>query len=311
MSKHTATAFDFSDLSNKQQERIGSQVHNALKTSDILRVGESRHDDKLLHPGDSHKMAQGTSIHSWGSYHKLESQARTFCKYCWSEYGIRNVNQIKPQMVQSFIDELGERAYSRNTIDAYASGVNRFANVLDRAYGGHRTATWGKAVDNVRSTVLADAPRKDTVTRAYERPDELISSIKGEGYQVAARLQLECGLRVSDALKLRELRETGSISNSKGGQVITPHLSDSLKTALFRLEGSELNPTRQGYTNALKNACLDQNTAYQGTHGLRHNYAQAQYNGYRAMGANKGEALQMTSEDMGHHRQDITLTYLR
>ena len=68
---------------------------------------------------------------------------------------------------------------------------------------------------------------------------------------------------------------------------------------------------KAGYLNALKNACDVQNTAYYGSHGLRHNYAINQYNNYRAEGMSKAEALKATAEDMGHHRTSITLVYLR
>ena len=310
MSKHSAE--EFNELGKNQEWRIKNQVNNVFVRSGMLAAGESRHEDKAAHAGDSHAMAQNTGIHSWGTWHKLQGEARTFCRFAWQNYGIRNVNQLKPQMVSDFARELGARGYSRNSINNYMSGLNRFAVVLDKGLGqGNRSETWAREIASVRGEVLRSAPRLDTGARSYDRPDELVASIRGEAYQVVASLQLACGLRLNDAMKLRELRDTGSIAHSKGGQTITPNIPDSIKSALERLQGSELHVDKAGYLNALKNACDVQNTAYYGSHGLRHNYAINQYNSYRAEGMSKAEALKAAAEDMGHHRTSITLVYLR
>lgn len=85
MSTRTTDAFDFSDISHKQELRIENQVHSAFEKSGMRDgIGTSRKEDKLAHAGDSHQQAQGTSIHSWGTLHKVESVARTFCRFCCS-----------------------------------------------------------------------------------------------------------------------------------------------------------------------------------------------------------------------------------
>ena len=46
------------------------------------------------------------------------------------------------------------------------------------------------------------------------------------------------------------------------------------------------------------------------SHGLRYNYAQNRFKYYIDSGETENEALRLTSEDLGHHRKEITGTYL-
>ena len=311
MSKHTENPMDF-DLSNRQEERIKSQINKVFQDSGALGIGESRAKDKADHAGTSHDMSMQTKVHSWGSVHKLQSQARTFCRYCWSNYGIKQIKQIRPSMVKDFVQDLGARGYSRNTIDCYASGLQKFAALVDRAYqGGRRAEEWTRAVSSVRSEVLQDAVDPSAASRAYADHAALVEHIQEPAFRVVAGLQLYCGLRVGDALKLTELKETGAIASSKGGQTIKPNLPDWLKSALNALDPSEIHPTRYEYTNALREAAEAANQSFTGSHGLRHCYAQTQFGSYVEHGMSKAEALRAVAEDMGHHRPDITLTYLR
>lgn len=48
-----------------------------------------------------------------------------------------------------------------------------------------------------------------------------------------------------------------------------------------------------------------------GLHGLRHNYAQRRMVQLKSAGVSSGEALSIVSQELGHFRPDITLTYLR
>ena len=311
MSTRTTDAFDFSDISNKQEGRIANQVHSAFEKSGMRDgIGTSRKEDKLAHVGDSHQQAQGTSIHSWGTLHKVESVARTFCRYCHVEYGVRNTNQIKPDMVRTFLSELGERNYSRNTIDNYASALERFGVALDRSlHQGNRAETWHKEIDAVRVELVQAAPDLSAGSRAYADPQALVDEISNPVYRAVAGMQLNHGLRLNDALKLHEIAENGAVLHSKGGQVMPVNLSPEEKANLDKI--GDVHISKSGYIAALHEAAEATGQAFTGSHGLRHNYAQAQFNGYTAQGMSRSEALQATSEDMGHHRQDITLVYLR
>lgn len=312
MSKHTQNTMDF-DLSNRQENRIRAMVHKVLVNSGAADgIGTSRAVDKAEHAGDSHHMSMQTSIHSYGSYHKMENVGRLFARYCFTGYGIKTLDRITPQMARDFVQDLGARGYARNTIDSYASHILKFGALLDKAYGcGDRARTWTQAVNTVRADVLRDARDPSTASRAYADPWALVHAIQDPACRVAAELQLGYGLRVGDALKLTELYHTGGIASSKGGQAIKLNLSDSTKQALIDLGDAGRHISRGEYQNALKEAATATNQAYTGTHGLRHCYAQADYKARTEAGMSKAEALRAVAEDMGHHRADITLTYLR
>jgi hypothetical protein len=48
-----------------------------------------------------------------------------------------------------------------------------------------------------------------------------------------------------------------------------------------------------------------------GIHGIRYTYAGDKYRDYLNSGMNADQALLATAEDLGHHRPDITLLYLK
>lgn len=315
MSKHTQNTMEF-ELSGRQENRIRAMVHKVLVNSGAADgIGTSRAEDKAAHSGDSHHMSMETTIHSWGSFHKMENVGRLFARFCCTGYGIKTLDRITPQMAKDFVQDLGARGYSRNTIDSYASHILKFGALLDKAYGcGDRARTWTQAVNTVRADVLRDARDPSTASRAYADPWGLVHAIQDSACRVVAELQLGYGLRVGDALKLAELYHTGGIASSKGGQAITPeklNLSDTTKQALIDLGDAGRHISRYEYQNALKEAATATNQAYTGTHGLRHCYAQADYKARIEAGMSKAEALRAVAEDMGHHRADITLTYLR
>lgn len=312
MSEHTQNKMEF-DLSHRQEQAIERQVHKVLVQSGALDgIGQSRANDKAAHSGDSHHMAMETKIHSWGTAHKIEQVGRLFARYCFNNYGIKTLDRITPSMARDFVQDLGARNYAKNTIDNYASQVLKFGSLCDRAYGcGGRALKWTEAVSSVRADVLQDAPDPSTTTRAYADPWAIVNAIQDPACRVVATLQAGYGLRVGDALKLQELHDTSGIAHSKGGQAININLSNSTKKAIDALGDAGRHIPRAKYENALKEAATATNQAYTGTHGLRHSYAQASYKAYTEAGMSKAEALRATAEDMGHHRSDITLTYLR
>jgi len=67
---------------------------------------------------------------------------------------------------------------------------------------------------------------------------------------------------------------------------------------------------RDVYRQALKDAAQASGQQYNGSHGLRWNYAQSRMAEERAKGTYERDALSMVSRELGHFREDITLHYL-
>ena len=69
--------------------------------------------------------------------------------------------------------------------------------------------------------------------------------------------------------------------------------------------------TRKTYEKHLKEAFEANGVKYKGTHSLRYTYAQNSLLGKIESGLSSKEALKQVSEELGNHREDITLHYVR
>jgi integrase len=101
----------------------------------------------------------------------------------------------------------------------------------------------------------------------------------------------------------------------KGGKIRDLELSEKtyndLKAIVLKSENQKLTFSTDAYRNELKAACEKVNEAYQGTHGLRWNYAQSIFAQLQQQGKTYEESLSIVSERLGHERSDITEHYLR
>ncbi|SFB16637.1 tyrosine-type recombinase/integrase [Selenomonas ruminantium] len=317
MSTHTADRFDF-DLSANKEHFIEKAVS---KLSDsVNEVGISRYEAKqeLYAKGitDSHSVNQNIGLTSYASVTKFDTNAKTFISYCFDNYGLKNLNQIKPQMCGAFLSEAVDRGYAKNTCQSFASSLEKLAVAMDKVVPqqGHcRAEEWHSVIKESRVTINADALEKDTEVRAYENPAEIISHLSPE-MAVVATMQVNHGLRIADATKLTDIQgNTLTVHNSKNGQDLKIQLSDKevaqIKAAT---NGSmELSVKQTAYTNALQTACKAAGEAWNGSHGLRHNFAQNRMAELVGGGMDYHKALCVVSHEMGHHRPEVVKIYLR
>lgn len=326
MSSHTTRAFsadDDFDLSNRQEKKLDNQLVNAIKSSGIVQIGESRHDLKQSAYDNgcktSHEVNQSIGLTSYASYHKFCSQVKVFSGWCFATQGINNINQIKPEHVTAFIHDLCNRDYAKNTIQGYAAALNKYAVVLDKACPskGARVESWNNAIGACKDSIQ-NAIAKDTDTRAYADPRAIIDALPDERLQICAAMQLDHGLRIADATKINANNisaddTTLRIDNSKNGQTLTVQLSPAEAQKIRDLadDDGRISVKQSEYRTAIEKACISTGQAFTGTHGLRHNYAQGRMSDLVDQGKDYHAALQIVSDEMGHHRPDITATYLR
>jgi len=130
-----------------------------------------------------------------------------------------------------------------------------------------------------------------------------------ESSATIAQLQLETGLRVSEALEVTKNfndyynPQNGTLEGivGKGGQEYYPkEISQELA---YKLQNISQVPSYSSYYNDLKE--LDHKP-----HDLRISYAVNHYNELKEQGYSHKEALQITSKELNHHREAITLYYL-
>ena len=319
MSERTQNSFDY-ELSNTQYDKITRMIDNAYEKSGVRAIGESRDIDKasarVNGANTSHEIMQLTGVHSWSTEHKIKGQMHIFAEYCKVEYNTKTIQDVKPNMITSFFEEMLERGYSQKTFESYCSTLERFANIFDKAYGGNRAEEWHAEIKASSSDLHDSFIQLNVESRAYNNPHAIISAIESPVCQMVGSLQLNHGLRLTDACKLQEILDSRGIAHSKGGQAIEgiyDRLSLKEKALLNSLNPAEFRGLKNRYQAELKNAALACGETYTGkaTHGLRHNFAQATYTCYIREGYTPHQALLATAEQMGHHRADITQHYLR
>ena len=154
--------------------------------------------------------------------------------------------------------------------------------------------------------------------RAYENPKAVISAISDKTFKVIAQAQLESGARISELnyLKISQFKENQAIEvQGKGGKIRDLQLSEQtyskLKSLVLSSENQKLTFSTDSYRNELKAACEKTSETYNGTHGLRWNFAQNLFKELQQSGKTYEESLSIVSERLGHNRSDITEHYLR
>lgn len=326
MSKHTETPLEIEEMSNRRENMLTNQLANAIKNSGIVQIGTSRYDAKqdryndLAAAGqkaDSHNVNMAIGITSYASLHKFQTNSGKFGRWCFGDQGLNNLNQIKPAHVSDFLRVLCDCEYAKNTVQSYASTLEKMAVMLDNVCptSTPRAETWHAAIAEVRPEIN-DLPAKDTETRAYADPRGMIDALDSPQMQMIASLQLDHGLRISDATKIDTANIDGTtltIYNSKGGQDLKVELTPEEVSKINALADQDglLHIKQDDYSGALRDACELSGQTWTGSHGLRHNYAQERMATLTSQGMDYNTALRTVSEEMGHHRIDITLTYLR
>lgn len=329
MSTRTEEAFDF-NLSNTQNDRITNMINHAYDKAEMRHVGESRHEAKEAFRQEykaqfgknptSHEMNAKIGLHSWPTEHKYKGQMHLVAEFCNATYGVKQIQSIKPEHIKSFLTEMCDRGYAQKTFDSYCGTLEKMGVMLDKAFGTNgeftRSEAWHDTINECKAELRDDFVQLNTGSRAYDNPHAIIDSISDPVCHLVGSLQLDAGLRVTDACKLIELQKTNGIENSKGGQSlekIVSRLSPQDQEVLKNIKPEQCYKLKENYVKALKEAVSANGEVYAGkaTHGMRHNFAQENYNNFIAQGYTPREALLATSELMGHHRPEITLEYLR
>lgn len=185
------------------------------------------------------------------------------------------------------------------------------------AFGGN--ANFAPAVEAFRKDEMP--PKAETVSRAFDNPQEVISNIKSDGAKLAAEIQLRTGLRADNALSFKINASGDTVSFvSKGGirHEAFPMPQDLIdRSRAFADPGGNVSimPYRS-YEYQVKNAATASGERLTdgkviNSHGFRHCFARDMYNGLIKSGVSKAEAKAEVSEALFHHRQEITDLYIR
>mgnify|MGYP001017729385 CR=1 FL=1 len=274
--------------------RLGSvkyQVSQILQK--VNGIGTSKKENreqsgvKSLESG--HKVSD--KVHSFKSLENLRNDLTNLANFSKENFGIKDITQISASNVRAWIES---KQITYNTASNYLSELNKVAEHFSFSK---------EEMKALREDLKAKLTNKTPETRAYKQLEKITLR---ENSQVAFELQRDYGLRINAATNInieKQLKDNTLIYREKGGKLshkeLSPNLAQKLKENA--LEGKyEIN--KRTYARDFQKQIEKSGQKYNGTHGIRHSYAQ------KMLETNSKAEV---SQEMGHSRPEITDTYLR
>lgn len=250
---------------------------------------------------------------------------RTGCElgnYARSEFSVKDFTKVDGKVLYSYIDKKIEQGVSRETLQNYCGHLTKIEHGLQQFAHDHKQEYVAFDRDDLRvvAETISNLEKSEVVNRAYENPGAIISNL-AEKEHIVGQLQLEYGLRVAEAthIKSSQLQGNRLTYQGKGGYERAVQLSSELVRDLRdNMKNGRFEVSQNEYRNGLKESARIEGESYNGSHGLRYNFAQENYTKELENGIKSGlkiehantNALLKTSKDLGHHREEITLRYL-
>ena len=292
----------------KKIDGIGLSKKQARESSNIRDIEKNKPVSHLVH---SYKYKD--------AIFKTGRQLGDFAK---KNFGIKDLEKIDGKVVESFIEHKISENISKKTLDNYIAhlskiqvGLEKIATENNKIY----KAFSKEDLYNVKE-IVRDLTPNQYINRAYNNPNALISNLDNKEF-IAAQLQLNYGLRIAEATHIKENQLSDNVLTfqGKGGYTLQKELSPELANKIQEnMENGVFKVNQNYFRDCLKDACSVEGEEYFGAHGLRYNFAQNTFIkefeknmelGLEPYEAEK-EALRATSEEMGHHREEITKHYL-
>lgn len=296
----------------------GSVLNQVITCLNSLnKFGSSKYQAKqeLRQAGitKSGDIAQNTGIYSENTMKNYINAGVQAFQYIREEFGIKDITKITGEYIKSYLEQrASEVEYKTLKIDM--AGLNKLEQAINNF--NNTNVDFRSAVEDFRQDIKLDKEYTQNIneSRALINPDKVVNSLTNESHKLAADMQLNYGFRLNEVAKIdlnKQLDNNTLSVQAKGGQIISKELSQEHITKLQELSSNGIfGIDKLEYGNDLKNACTVNSETYTGSHALRHNYAQNQFESYAKAGMSYNECLRATAEDLGHHREDITHRYL-
>lgn len=283
----------------------------------ISAIGESKRENKTT-PHLRGGLKTSPYIHSYRTQDEVFNRAVDLMRYARECHKVKDAQSIDSEIIKGYIQEKIDLGIKKRSIDTYISQLEKIRSSLDsmpKLIEKHNNLF--SRDDLVECKEMAkSATISEHTSRAYGKPQAMINAIENPQSQFIANLQLNYGLRLNEARKIKASQLQGNklTIRGKGGYFLTKELSkedtSTLKYLLWQ-NGGKMEVAERTYRTHLQNACRATKQEFTGSHGLRYNYALTSYNNLLANNVTHEKALEIVSEAMGHHRADITLHYLR
>ena len=310
---------------------VNFQVQQLYKT--VESIGESKHEAKAEARENgavgAAEIAKEIGIYSYSTADAYRDVWRAVGEFAKAEYGIKDMERITGEVAVAYLNSKIEEGVARATFGQYAAAVEKMETALNRFASQNETGnTYKFGLDDVRQVAALELGERNHEARAYADPAKLCSNIEDKQHSLAAQIQHESGGRVKEVSQIKESqlkglqadRITGELKgkievDGKGGKVrelqVSPAAYATLKAAIAANGGVFKIADYKAYVAALEKSAGKTGQDYNGSHGLRWNFAQERMQELQGHGLTYEQALQQVSHEMGHERSDITEHYLK
>jgi integrase len=274
--------------------RLGSikyQVSQILQKVNGIGMSkkETREQSGVKSLESGHKVSD--KVHSFKSMENLKNDLTNLASFAKNEFQLQDIKEINIDIVSSWIES---KNISYKTASNYFSELNKVSD--------HFNFT-KEQIKDLRADLKKELPKAELETRAYKNLEKLELKDKN---QVVFELQRDYGLRVNASTHIdlnKQLNGNTLTFREKGGKLSQKELNPTLAQKIKEnaVEGKyEVN--KRTYARDLQKKIEESGQKYNGTHGIRHSYAQKMLETH-----SKAEV----SKELGHAREEITDTYLR
>lgn len=261
----------------------------------------------------------GEKVYSYNEKYRLKDISKALTNFFKEQnINIREIKDIKPEHIQSFLNSRKENGCTQNTLNSYASSIYKIQNIVNKTYKSCNvdwrnnvaipTANQKQAVNRGAESVIS---RKD-----YNRLLEYSERNKSQsGY--AIQLQDFLGVRVNEVANIKlnniDLQQRTINIVGKGGKEITREIPQNKvglvqevinqhysKDKLFSIKNDSINRYLYRVQDKLG---MEKHS----NHDIRRLIAQEHYDSFRQQGYSIKDSVKMTSEWLAHgpNREDL------
>lgn len=310
---------------------IDYQVQQIFYLSGIEQFGKSKHMAKELARTAGaktwHEVGKQLGVYSYGTadaYREVWRQLLRFAKEVCRE---TDIEKLTGDHVGKFLHAVAWREVALSTYKQYVSALYK----LEQALNLYSQKFSRGNIYDFKSEIEGAKECGKTLygfsgSRAYHDPEAMIEAMRGDFY-LAGRLQLESGARIDEIAQIKKEQLCGMVMapttgdlrgmftiKGKGGKPGEKYVSRDVYLLLEENvdQNGMFKVDKDKYRSCIKSACKQTNQEYQGSHGLRWNYAQSRFASVQDIGElTYDQSLVQVSKDMGHNRADITEHYLK
>ena len=277
---------------------------NGINTSKIKARANSD-----VYGENGHKVS--TKTHSIKETQNLRTVTTQYIGFVKENYPGRVAANIHTESAMSFLSFKAETVGS-GTLNTYTSLMNKVSDNLNKDKIGSLSR---EIIKDIKTELKKQYSfKKNHINRAYKDVEAIQAEMKHTTMNISSDLQIKAGLRVDDAINSSKWTINSdnslTIKGSKGGiEYTTRSLSNEFIQKVANAKEMNYKANYTEYRETIKEAIEATGQDYNGSHGLRYNFAQERQDELMKSGRTRLEADAQTSLELGHSRISITAHY--